>query len=126
MSTTDTQVPELIINTMTKEQYNTLVNNNQIDNNQLYLTKDEDYFLVNSVIYGTTTYTQITTMLNNKEVPVCDYNGFRYNYTGLDSGYYYFTCVMNNSVKYLKIDSSNNWSNDYYSMPILTIVDWSE
>lgn len=125
-NSTDTQVPELIINTLTKEQYDTLNQNNQIDDNQLYLTKDEDYFLVNSVIYGTTTYAQITAMLNNKEIPVCDYNGFRYNYAGLDSGYYYFTCVVNGHVKTIKVDTNNTWSNNDIMLPTVTIIDWSE
>ena len=115
MSTTDTQVPELIINTLTKAQYNTLVNNNQVSNTELYLTKDEEYLLSASVIYGTTTYAQITAMLTDKEVPVCDYNGYRYTYVGLDT-YYYFTCVINDTIKYIRVNSSNSWSNGSYQV----------
>lgn len=115
MSTTDTQVSELIINTLTKAQYDTLVNNNQVSNTELYLTKDEEYLLSVSVIYGTTTYAQITAMLTDKEVPVCDYNGYRYTYVGLDT-YYYFTCVINDTIKYIRVNSSNSWSNGSYQV----------
>ena len=56
MSTSeDTQVPELIINTLNKSQYNTLLQNNQIADDQLYLTTDENYYLAANVTYGTTT-----------------------------------------------------------------------
>ena len=122
-NSTDTQVPELIINTLTKSQYDTLNQNNQIDNNQLYLTKDEDYYLAGGVTYGTTTYAEITAMLTNNMQPICDYNGNRYVYSGLDTDYY-FTCVADNSVKYLKVNSSNNWSNGSNSLATVTIVEW--
>lgn len=122
-NSTDTQVPELIINTLTKEQYDTLNQNNQIDNNQLYLTKDEDYYLAGGVTYGTTTYAEITAMLTNNMQPICDYGGCRYVYSGLDTAYY-FTCVANNSIKYLKVDSSNNWSNGSSLLATVTIVEW--
>ena len=122
-TSTDTQVPELVINTMTKSQYNTLSQNNQIADDQLYLTKDEDYYLIGSVIYGTTTYAEITAMLNNKEIPVCNYNGYTYNYAGLDT-YYYFTCIKNNEIQYIRVDSSNAWSTNTYTLPVVTMVEW--
>ena len=117
-SSTDTQVPELIINTLTKAQYNTLLQNNQIEANQLYMTKDEDYYLASNVTYGTTTYAQITSMLTDNIEPVCYYNGYRYNYAGLDT-YYYFTCVTSDSVKYIRVNSSNTWSNNSYQIQSL-------
>ena len=123
MSTTDTKVDELIINTLTKSQYDTLVNNSQVSNTELYIVKDEDYYTQTEITYGTTTYSQITQMLTNGVQPVCNYNGCRYYYAGLDTDYF-FTCVINNSIKYVKVDSSNNWSNDYFSLPTVTIVEW--
>lgn len=121
-TSTDTQVPELIINTLTKAQYNSLLQNNQIDNNQLYLTNDENYYLAANVTYGTTTYAQITAMLTDHIEPVCYYNGYRYNYAGLDT-YYYFTCVTNDSVKYIRVNSSDTWSNNSYQLQAAIMPD---
>ena len=122
-NTTDTKVDELIINTLTKEQYDDLVTNSQVEANQLYLTKDENYYTQVDVIYGTTTYAQITQMLSDGEQPICNYNGCKYYYSGLNTDYY-FTCVINDTVQYIKVDNNNNWSNNQYSLPILTIVEW--
>lgn len=112
MSTTDTKVDELIINTLTKAQYDDLVANNQVEANQLYLTKDEDYYMQVDVTYGTTTYAQITSALGAKQEPVCNYNSYQYTYAGNDGTYYYFTCAINNEIKYIKVDTFNHWSNN--------------
>lgn len=110
-TTTDTEVNELIINTLTKEQYNTLVANNQVSANELYLTKDEEFYTKVSITYGTTTYAQITAILGDKSEPVCFYNNYVYNYAGNDGTYYYLTCIVDTSSKYIRVNSSNVWSN---------------
>lgn len=116
MSTTDTKVDELIINTLTKAQYDSLVANNQIEANQLYLTKDEDYYTQMAVTYGTTTYAQITSALTAKQEPVCNYNSYQYTYAGNDGTYYYFTCAINSEIKYVRVSSSNVWTNGTASL----------
>ena len=125
MSTTDTKVDELIINTLTKSQYDNLVNNSQVSNTELYIVKDEDYYTQTEVTYGTTTFAQITQMLSNGIQPVCNYNGRRYYYSGFDTDYF-FTCVINGHVKTIKVDNNNTWSNNDIMLPTVTIVDWSE
>lgn len=116
MSTTDTKVDELIINTLTKAQYDSLVANNQVEANQLYLTKDEDYYTQMAVTYGTTTYAQITAGLTAKQEPVCNYNSYQYTYAGNDGTYYYFTCAINSEIKYVRVSSSNVWTNGTASL----------
>ena len=116
MSTTDTKVDELIINTLTKAQYDDLVANNQVEANQLYLTKDEDYYMQIDVTYGTTTYAQITSALGAKQEPVCNYNSYQYTYAGNDGTYYYFTCAINNEIKYIRVNSASTWSNGTASL----------
>ena len=115
MSTTDTQVSQLIINTLSKAKYKELVNNNTVSSTELYLTTDEDYYLTFEVTYGTTTYAQITAALADHQEPVCYYNGNKYTYAGLDT-YYYLTCVIGDTVKYIRVSSSNVWSNDSYTV----------
>ena len=119
MSTTDTSVNELIINTLTKAQYDDLVNNSQVSSTELYLTKDEDYYTKISVIYGTTTYAQITSILSGKSEPVCNYNSYNYTYAGNDGTYYYLTCAINNEIKYVRVNSSNMWSTGSAIIPIV-------
>ena len=115
MSTTDTHVSHLIINTLSKAKYKELVNNNTVSSTELYLTTDEDYYLTFEVTYGTTTYAQITAALADHQEPVCYYNGNKYTYAGLDT-YYYLTCVIGDTVKYIRVSSSNVWSNDSYTV----------
>lgn len=110
-TTTDTEVNELIINTLTKAQYDELVANDQINENELYLTKDEEYITPFEVVYNTTTYAAITSALTAKQEPVCNYNNYHYVYAGKDSTYYYLTCAVGSEIKYIRVNSSNTWSN---------------
>src|SRR5574344_1751104 len=57
MTTEDTQLSQLIINTLTKEQYDALVTAGTIDNNALYFTTDESFY----------NKAQINLLLNNKQ-----------------------------------------------------------
>jgi hypothetical protein len=57
MTTEDTQLSQLIINTLTKEQYDALVTAGTIDNNALYFTTDESFY----------NKAQIDLLLNNKQ-----------------------------------------------------------
>lgn len=125
MSTTDTKVNELIINSMSKAKFDELLDGGQISNTELYIIKDEDYYTQTEITYGTTTYSQITQMLANGIQPVCNYNGYRYYYAGFDTDYY-FTCVVNGHVKTIKVDNNNTWSNNDIMLPTVTIIDWSE
>ena len=121
-TTTDTEVNELIINTLTKAQYDELVANNQINENELYLTKDEEYITPFEVVYNTTTYAAITSALTAKQEPVCNYNNYHYVYAGKDSTYYYLTCAINSEIKYVRVNSSNTWSNGTAAIPQGTVT----
>ena len=46
-----------------------------------------------------------------KSEPVCFYNNYVYNYAGNDGTYYYLTCIVDTSSKYIRVNSSNVWSN---------------
>lgn len=60
--------------------------------------------------HGTTTYAEITTALNNNELPVCIYNDRCYIYGSKSSTVYRFYSMQSDYVRYITVDNTNTWS----------------
>lgn len=59
--------------------------------------------------YGTTTYAEITQAISDGKLPYCDYNGYRYFYSGIYNSYHYLRGITSStSISYVRCYSGNN------------------
>lgn len=67
--------------------------------------------------YGTTTYTDIMTAINDGKLVLCTYNGNTYYYIGLGNNEVSFVTNTVGTNYMIHVDSSDNWTNDSRAIP---------
>lgn len=70
--------------------------------------------------YGVTSYTDITTAINNEKLVLCTYNGSTYYYFSSGGGHVLFAMNTVGTNYTIKVDSYNNWTNDSQALPVKT------
>ena len=70
--------------------------------------------------YGVTSYTDITTAINNEKLVLCTYNGSTYYYFSSGGGHVLFAMNTVGTNYTITVDSYNNWTNDSQALPVKT------
>lgn len=110
--TTTTDLSQLVIHKLTKQQYDNLTPNQ----NDLYMVTDEDTAQIEWVTYGTTTYSEIMTAINAGKLVLCEYNNVVFVQRYYDNFSVDFTSSTLNMNTIISVNSSNTWSNNSSSL----------